>query len=81
VEASRLESSFEESEVLEVVKGMNNDKALELDGFSMAIFQACWDVIKADFMWVLHDFHASSKFEKKSQCYLHCSHPEEIRSY
>jgi hypothetical protein len=38
VEASQLESSFE-CEVLEVVKCMNSDKALGLDGFSMAFFK------------------------------------------
>jgi hypothetical protein len=34
------------------------------DGFFMDFFQASWDVIKAYIMGVLHDFHASSKFEK-----------------
>jgi hypothetical protein len=63
-EASWAREPFEESEVLEVVKGMNSDKAPGPDGFSMAFFQACWDVIKADIMGVFHDFHASSKFEK-----------------
>jgi hypothetical protein len=37
-EASRLELPFEEREVLEVVKGMDRDKALGLDGFPMAFF-------------------------------------------
>jgi hypothetical protein len=52
VEASRLESSFEDSEVLEVVMGMNNDK---VPGLMV-------------FLWIFsnpaHDFHASCKFEK-----------------
>jgi hypothetical protein len=34
-DASWLERLFEESEVLEVVKGMNSEKATGLDGFSM----------------------------------------------
>jgi len=38
-ETSRLELPFEEREVLEVVKGMNRDKALGPNGFSMAFFQ------------------------------------------
>jgi hypothetical protein len=41
VEASSLEHPFEEREVLEVVKGMNRDKAPSPDGFSMAFFQDC----------------------------------------
>jgi hypothetical protein len=38
-EASLLERPFEESEVLEVVKGINNEKAPNPAGFSMAFFQ------------------------------------------
>jgi hypothetical protein len=38
--ASWLKRDFEEGEVLEVVKVMNGDKVLGLDGFSMAFFQA-----------------------------------------
>jgi hypothetical protein len=58
-----LERSLEESEVLELVKCMNKDKAPGQDSFIMAFFQTCWDVIK-DAMRVFHEFHASSKFEK-----------------
>jgi hypothetical protein len=64
VEASSLETPFEEREVLEVVKGMNRDKAPGPDGFSMAFYQDCWDVLKSDIMGVFHDFHAHSKFVK-----------------
>ncbi|GLT61308.1 hypothetical protein SLA2020_340270 [Shorea laevis] len=49
---------------MEVVKGMNRDKAPGPDGFSMAFFQDCWDVLKSDIMGVFHDFHAHSKFVK-----------------
>jgi hypothetical protein len=61
--ATWLEKPFEESEVIEVLRGINSDKVLGPDGFTMAFFQACWDVIK-DVMRVFHDFHARSKFEK-----------------
>jgi hypothetical protein len=64
VEAFWLERPFEQSEVLDVVKGVTNKKALGFDSFSIAFFQVCWEVIKADIMGVFHDFHASSKFEK-----------------
>jgi hypothetical protein len=40
-EAARLETPFEEKEVLEVVKGMDRDKAPRLDSFSMVFFQDC----------------------------------------
>jgi hypothetical protein len=38
-EAMWLERAFEESEVVKVVKALNGDKALGLDGFSMAFFK------------------------------------------
>lgn len=38
VEASLLELPFKEREVLELMKGMNKDKVLGSDGFSMAFF-------------------------------------------
>ena len=63
-EASRFELQFEEREVFEVVKCMHRGKAPGPDGFSMAFFQDCWDVLKADIMVVFSDFHAHGKFEK-----------------
>jgi hypothetical protein len=63
-EASRLELSFEEREVLDVVKGKNRNKAPSPDGFSMAFFQDYWDVIKPDLMRIFLDFHARGNFEK-----------------
>jgi hypothetical protein len=47
-----------------MVKGMNRDKAPSPDGFSLAFFQECWDVIKTDLMEVFQDFHTHSKFVK-----------------
>jgi hypothetical protein len=51
-------------EVRNVVSVVNGDKALGPDGFSMAFFQACWDVLSSDIMAVFNDFHARSWFEK-----------------
>jgi hypothetical protein len=63
-EASSLELPFEERVVLEVVKGLNRDKAPGPDGFTLAFFQDCWEVIKTDLMGVFQDFHTHSKFVK-----------------
>jgi len=51
-------------EVRNVVSVVNGDKALGPDEFSMAFFQACWDVLSSDIMAVFNDFHARSWFEK-----------------
>jgi hypothetical protein len=63
-EASSLELPFEERKVLEVVKDLNRDKAPGPDGFTLAFFQDCWDVIKTDLIGVFQDFHTHSKFVK-----------------
>ena len=63
-EASSLEAPFLEREVKDVICGMDGNKAPRPDGFSLALFQACWDVLKEDIMAVFYDFHACRKFEK-----------------
>jgi hypothetical protein len=64
VEASSLEAPFLEKGVKDVIFGMDGNKALGPDGFSLAFFQACWDVLKEDIMAVFEDFHARGRFEK-----------------
>jgi hypothetical protein len=63
-EAALLEAPFLEKEVKDVIFGMDGDKAPGPDGFSLAFFQACWEVLKIDIMAVFLDFHARGKFEK-----------------
>jgi hypothetical protein len=63
-EAYSLEFPFEKREVLEGVKGLNRDKAPGPNGFTLAFFQDCWDVIKTDLMGIFQDFHTHSKFVK-----------------
>jgi hypothetical protein len=63
-EAASLDSPFEENEVFEVISHMNGDKSSGPDGFSMAFFQTCWQVIKEDLMAVFSDFHKRGMFEK-----------------
>jgi hypothetical protein len=47
-----------------VVRDMTDVKAPRLDGFSMACFQKCWEVMKEDILQVFKEFHSSRKFEK-----------------
>jgi hypothetical protein len=51
-EACWLERDFGEAEVRKVVTAMVGDKVLSPDSFSMAFFQACWDVLRGDIMKV-----------------------------
>jgi hypothetical protein len=59
-----LERDFEESEVLEVIKELQGDKAPGPDGFTMGFVQTCWEVIKEDIMAVFKDFHTKGRFQK-----------------
>jgi hypothetical protein len=63
-EAASLEAPFLEKEVKDVIFGMDGNKAPGPDGFSLAFFQACWEVLKNDIMAIFSDFHARGKFEK-----------------
>ena len=49
---------------LGVVKDFEGDKAPGPDGFPMAFFQACWDVIKLDLMEIFQVFFERGQFEK-----------------
>lgn len=62
--ASWLERPFEELEVHRVVCGIKRDKAPGPDGFSMAFFQDCWEIVREDVMKVFHEFYERKKFEK-----------------
>ena len=42
---------------------MEGDKAPGPDGFTMAFFQKCWNVVEKDVMAFFDHFHTSSEFE------------------
>jgi hypothetical protein len=63
-EAASSEEPFEEREVREVIKGMDRDKGPDPNGFFMAFYQDCWEMVKGDFMVVFADFHSQGKFVK-----------------
>lgn len=63
-DVSGLEQPFSEEEVLVALRSLSGDKAPGPDGFSLAFFQHCWEVIKKDVTEVFHFFHAHMRFEK-----------------
>jgi hypothetical protein len=52
-----LERAFEEKEVWDVIRDLNRDKAPSPDGFIMAFFQKCWDILKTDIVDAFVEFH------------------------
>ncbi|KAJ9697646.1 hypothetical protein PVL29_006989 [Vitis rotundifolia] len=57
--ASRLDSPFSEEEICNAIFQLDRDKAPGPDGFTIAVFQDCWDVIKEDLVRVFAEFHSS----------------------
>jgi len=47
-----------------VVQSLNGEKVLGSDGFTMAFFRKCLDVLKMDLMAVFSEFHSRRQFEK-----------------
>ena len=41
---------------------MNGDKALGPNGITVTFFEASWEIIKDDGMWVLHQFYSERTF-------------------
>lgn len=64
--SSWLERPCEVIEVYQVIGGMAKDIAPSRNGFSMAFFHDCWEVITEDIMKVFYKFHFVGKLKKKS---------------
>ena len=47
-----LDCPFLEEEILKTIFQLDKYKAFGLDGFTIAMFQECWDVIKGDLLRV-----------------------------
>nr|CAN66499.1 hypothetical protein VITISV_010636 [Vitis vinifera] len=57
--ALRLDSPFIEEEISKAIFQLDRDKAPGPDGFTIAVFQDCWDVIKEELVRVFAEFHRS----------------------
>ncbi|RVW98458.1 Transposon TX1 uncharacterized 149 kDa protein [Vitis vinifera] len=54
-----LDSPFTEEEISKAIFQLDRDKAPRPDGFTIAVFQDYWDVIKEDLVRVFAEFHRS----------------------
>jgi hypothetical protein len=59
-----VEREFEEDEIWGVIRNFKGDNALGPNGFTMAFFQKCWDILKTDIIAVLKEFQNIEKVEK-----------------
>ena len=56
-----LTNPFSEQDVVEVIWGMQPDKAPGPDGFSIHFFRICWPVIKYDLLRMISSFLGKDK--------------------
>ena len=54
-----MESPFTEEEISKAIFQLDGDKALGPNGFTIAVLQDCWDVIKEALVRVFAEFHRS----------------------
>ena len=64
VEAEGLEQPFTEEEIHAALMGMNGDKALGSNGFTMAFWHSCWDFVKEEIMDLFKEFFDEKSFSK-----------------
>ena len=65
-----MESLFTEEEISKAIFQLNKDKAPRPDGFTIAVFQDCWDVIKEDLVRVFVEFHRSGIIESINASFM-----------
>ncbi|RVW76305.1 ATP-dependent DNA helicase Q-like 4A [Vitis vinifera] len=63
-EAEGLEIPFTEEDVFAALLDLGKDKALGPDGFTMAFWFFCWDVMKVEIMGFFREFHERGRFVK-----------------
>ena len=73
-DALELEKEFSEEEVRSAINELGKEKAPDPDGFSIAFFQSCWEVVKGDMMGLFSDFHMKGVFQK-SLPHFYVSYP------
>ena len=63
-EAEGLEIPFSEEEVFAALSDLGKDKAPGPNGFTMAFWMFCWDVVKIEIMGFFREFHERGRFVK-----------------
>ena len=56
-EVERLELPFLEEEVFAALSDLSKDKAPGSDGYTMAFWIFCWDVVKVELLGFFRDYH------------------------
>ena len=63
-EVERLELPFSEEEVFAALSDLGKNKAPSPDGYTMAFWLFCWDVVKVEVLGFFKDCHKGGRFVK-----------------
>jgi hypothetical protein len=63
-EATHIERPFSEEEVVIALKQISGEKASGPDGFTLAFFHHCWDVVKKEVLDSIQEFYVHEDFER-----------------
>ena len=64
VDAGLLEKAFFEEEIQIALSSLSGDKALGPDGFTLALWEFCWDIVKYEVMGFVVEFNDLGHFER-----------------
>ena len=63
-DSQHLERQFSEEEVVAALHQISGEKAPGPDGFTLAFFQQCWEVVKVEVLNTIQEFYEHEEFER-----------------
>ncbi|RVW58950.1 Retrovirus-related Pol polyprotein from transposon RE1 [Vitis vinifera] len=76
-----LDRPFSEEEVRMAVFQLNKEKAPGPNGFTLAVYQECWDVIKEDLMRVFFEFHTKGVINQSTNATFIAMVPKKSQTF
>ena len=76
-----MDRPFSEEEVRIAVFQLNKEKVIGLDGFTIAVYQECWDVIKEDLMRVFLEFHTKGVINQSTNATFIAMVPKKSQTF
>ncbi|RVX22528.1 Transposon TX1 uncharacterized 149 kDa protein [Vitis vinifera] len=76
-----LDRQFSEEEVRMAVFQLNKEKTPDPDGFTIAVYQECWDVIKEDLMRVFFEFHTKGVINQSTNATFIAMVPKKSQTF
>ena len=76
-----LDRPFSEEEVRMAVFQLNKEKASGPDGFTIAVYRECWDVIKEDLMRVFLEFHTNGVINQSTNATFIAMVPKKSQTF